>query len=263
MSVTITRALVLGSLVLAAAGCRGRGAERDLLDTPRSTVGGAVLSPISTFLPGVTVTLTDADQDARTVVTSTTGLFSFANVREGAYLLTLSRDGFRTRYEYLSIDGSDEPILFAPAPADDDDSSGGGDTPTLTFVGEIQMNELPPVVTIEPFGIQLPFDDDVTANQEPSLVYDKSVGGDIVITFDRPVQNNNVPAIYDAVDGGFSYATRDPGRRVFTITAATIAGLDLPTSVPSHIQLAGMTTYGPIYGVADAFYSNVHFTVVP
>jgi Carboxypeptidase regulatory-like domain len=88
-------------LVLALSGIRAYAAQQQA-----PSLRGVVRDDAGTALAGVTVTLTDAQQQPRTVTTDSIGAYAFENLAPGLYQLTVQLEGFSPLSRQVNVEAS-------------------------------------------------------------------------------------------------------------------------------------------------------------
>lgn len=257
--------LATGSFCVAA-GCSGGKSGGGVDNDPPKhvSVGGSVVTRIDDLfvgLPGVAVTLTPAEGDGIALVTSSTGLFEFGNVREGVYFFEASLAGYDTVQLPVSVDAAESAFGIL---ADDDDA---GSTPSYTFLGSVPLREVSPVASISPFGIEVRRNETlVDGTAGLVMIYDKSSDGDIVVTFDRAIGLGS-PVLRDVTTNQLVFPFASAGRTVFTFAEADLDALNGATGLtegPAHtITFSNLSTITPINGENDPFSAAVHFRATP
>jgi hypothetical protein len=255
---------LLGAAVAVAcvAGCSGSGGGGTDLDKPPKGVfvGGNVSTIYEIPLAGADITLVSADgEESLTVVSSESGLFELEDVREGVYRMDVSLAGFVTRSLNVVADAQDNDA-FAPCFGGCDDDDG---TPTYVFVGNVYLGELPPSVSISPFGLEPGYHELLADGVAGNVIeYDISADQDIVVTVGRPVVTGNAPYLQNA-QGLAVYPVPNLDRTVFTFAEAALPPLGVNEGQKITLYSDALGTISPLYGGLENTYFTVRYRVVP
>jgi TonB family protein len=99
---TVSRRLVLAALVIGVAVALPASALRAAQATP-TTLTGSIYDTSGAVLPGVELTLEDANHAMQPAVTNAAGRFTFSGIAAGRYVLTTKLAGFRALREEFEL----------------------------------------------------------------------------------------------------------------------------------------------------------------
>jgi hypothetical protein len=153
------------------------------------------------------------------------------------------------------------------------DAFGENDVENL-FVsrGTVGLDEAHLLATISPFALSIR-DGDSLADGIAGVSAAYS-GGDIVVTFSRPIAQPNAGDVYfyDYESGDPAFATVDSAGQVFTISAASIAAIDGgngpaadndPYTWGSAVFVNFVSSYTPIHGSQETMDAELYLNVLP
>lgn len=246
--------LVLGSMLLI--GAVGCGPDEVInsknLQDIRADVGGTVVYALGDNEPleGVTVTVVDRDGVEAVATTTSDGLWYLPDLLPGSYAERYELAGYETHVGSFSIE------------------AGGENDVGNIYVsrGTVTLSELGISATVSGAVEAMMWDGDDLADGIAgiSAVYSMATGGDIVVTLDLPLYNNDPVSLQD--EAGTIDATANAAHTVYTFSEANLANLPLTADnnafTRDTLRING-DSYTPIHGDRISIDATLRLNVEP